>query len=289
MMRIISMVYLACLWRCASLQVTCFGFAVGEPEVGCGREWTRREVNDACGVATRPCPVRKATGMDPADCGKCIQLKRGAHGPIHAQIIGGNVDGGTASYDVTARAYHRLHSNSSSGDNCDGDVLDSVTEEATDCRVEGKCRDFVAGEAGTCNCYTDDSDFENCGHDANNPCVVGMQDAGPLGVNQCNECYQLQLPGSSLLHVRVVDQFDLPLAEFDEWRMQVSRYVYDRLTGAAPPRNRQLLRRTHEQPEELNNTCEGGSATVDFTYTTTRCYDGPEELCPQEKPTTEEP
>eukprot|EP01069_Polyplicarium_translucidae_P010276 Polyplicarium_translucidae@DN3368_c2_g2_i8.p2 len=218
-------------------------------------------------------------GLDPAnDCGKCVTLKEGVKQPIYGKVIGGIVSGGNVAYRITSRAFNKMRSGQESENSCHTSQV-RVADGAADCHVEAKCRDFIPDEEGSCNCATEDSDFENCGDDASNPCVVAMEDAGPLGVNQCNECYQLQL------HVRVVDQFDPPVEDDDEWRMQVPRYVYDRLTGVRPFLNRQLLRRGRDQPEEFN-TCVDGALPVEIAYNTTRCYDGPVELCPQRGVTT---
>eukprot|EP01069_Polyplicarium_translucidae_P010277 Polyplicarium_translucidae@DN3368_c2_g2_i9.p1 len=281
--------FCAALWRCQGnmVMVQCWDFDQGAQEAGCGREWTEREAEGHCGEITRPCAVHAWSGLDPAnDCGRCITLReRGT--PIYGKIIGGVVsdEDTAASYRITSRAFNKMRSGEESENSCHSLLMRNIVEGAVDCHAEAKCRDFIPDEEGSCNCATEDSDFENCGDDASNPCVVAMEDAGPLGVNQCNECYQLQLPGSSLLHVRVVDKFDPPVEDDDEWRMQVPRYVYDRLTGVTPLPDPFANRRRRDETADLN-TCVDGAAPVNITYTTTRCYDGPSDLCPQRGVTT---
>eukprot|EP01069_Polyplicarium_translucidae_P010271 Polyplicarium_translucidae@DN3368_c2_g2_i2.p1 len=261
--------FCAALWRCQGnmVMVQCWDFDQGAQEAGCGREWTEREAEGHCGEITRPCAVHAWSGLDPAnDCGRCITLReRGT--PIYGKIIGGVVsdEDTAASYRITSRAFNKMRSGEESENSCHSLLMRNIVEGAVDCHAEAKCRDFIPDEEGSCNCATEDSDFENCGDDASNPCVVAMEDAGPLGVNQCNECYQLQLPGSSLLHVRVVDKFDPPVEDDDEWRMQVPRYVYDRLTGVTPLPDPFANRRRRDETADLN-TCVDGAAPVNITY-----------------------
>eukprot|EP01069_Polyplicarium_translucidae_P000476 Polyplicarium_translucidae@DN1259_c0_g1_i2.p1 len=262
----------------ASVMVLCDdALSTGQMETECRRVWTEREATSPCGDPMRPCPVRMFGGFEPHFCGKCVLFA--GNSLLHAKIIGGTADGGSPSFQMTSQGFNRMMSRNRDA-TCGDRPGARVPMRDTDCRVEAKCRDFVPDDEGTCSVSAGDSDFEDCGDDFHNPCVVAMEDAGPMGMNQCDECYMLHAPHTSPLHVRVVDGFDSPIEEHDEWRMQVPPWVYDHLHGESEFRGRRQIRGRLRDVD--TSTCVSGGTSLDIVYTTHRC---PREA----STTTEEP
>eukprot|EP01069_Polyplicarium_translucidae_P010203 Polyplicarium_translucidae@DN3365_c0_g1_i1.p1 len=255
------------------LRGVCDNVTPGAAAAGCHREWTYREAETHCGETHRPCAITMYNSAAADECGKCYKVTYSENRFIYAKVVSvepGAAPGGTnADFQMTYRAYQKVTTGTEQEGECQNRPNIGFDVEEVDCGVDVKCRAFVPDEPGTCNCATDESEFDSCGATAATPCVVSMEDAGPIGINQCNECYKLELGDSSEVHVRVVDAFDPydPGVEADDfWRMQATPYLYNRIAAAVPPLSRMLRGSSHDP--ETSSTCTPDAPGIHVNYTT---------------------
>eukprot|EP01069_Polyplicarium_translucidae_P010206 Polyplicarium_translucidae@DN3365_c0_g1_i13.p1 len=259
----------------------CNNVTPGAAAEGCHREWTHREAATHCGESHRPCAIVMYNSVAADECGKCYEVRYQSRSILTKVVsveAGSAPEGANVDFGMTNSAFDKLLVGwEPPVGQCGPNEVWSLEVAEVDCGVEVKCREFVRDEPGTCNCATRESDFDSCGATDETPCVVSMEDAGPIGINQCNECYKLELGDSSEVHVRVVDAFDPDVEKDDFWRMQATPYLYNRIAAARPSR---MLRGSWPDPE-TSSTCTPDAPGIRVNYSTYRCYADENQTCPQ--------